>query len=69
MEKVIKFVTYKEAEHNDLIYISRLGAEDRLKECFDLRRLNYFGTAEGNLPRLKKVFRFINRNDYEKENA
>jgi hypothetical protein len=52
---VAKQVTYEQAEADDLLYISNLTFEERLKEAFDLRKLNYFGSAEFDLPRIKKV--------------
>ena len=56
-----KFVTFKEAEENDNIYFSKMSAEDLLKECFELRRLNYFGAAKKQLPEIEKVGRLIKR--------
>jgi hypothetical protein len=66
---VVNFVSYKEAEENDNLYYARLSAEELLKECFDLRRLNYFEGKENNLPGIEKVAVIINRQDYEKQNA
>ena len=59
-----KFVTFKEAEENDNIYFSKMSAEDLLKECFELRRLNYFGSDAKQLPRIEKVGRLIKREAY-----
>ena len=56
-----KFVTFKEAEENDNIYFSKLSAEDLLKQCFDLRRLNYFEADAEQLPGIEKVGRIIKR--------
>lgn len=69
MEKVIKFVTFEEAKENDMLFLSKLTPEELLKETFDLRKLNYFGNIKGELPRLKKVLKFLNKDNYEKENA
>lgn len=46
-----------------------MSAEDLLKECFDLRRLNYFDGKENNLPRIEMVGRIIKQRDNEKQNA
>lgn len=69
IEIVLNFVSYKDAEQNDNLYYSKLSAEELLKECFDLRKLNYFKGKENNLPRIKKVGVIIKRKDYEKQNA
>jgi len=69
IEIVVNFVSYKEAEQNDNLYYSKLSAEELLRECFDLRRLNYFNGKKNNLPRIEKVGSIINRKDYEKQNA
>ena len=61
-----KFVTYKEAEENDNIYFSNMSAEDLLKECFDLRRLNYFKADAQKLPAIEKVGRIIKRETNDK---
>lgn len=66
IEMVISFVSYEEAERNDDLYYSKLSAEELLKECFDLRKLNYFGGKENNLPRIKKVAELVKRNWDEK---
>ncbi len=66
---VAKFVSFKEAEENDNLYFSKMSAEDLLKECFDLRRLNYFDGKENNLPRIEMVGRIIKQRDNEKQNA
>jgi hypothetical protein len=66
---VINFVSYKEAEQKDNSYYAKLSAEELLKECFDLRKLNYFGGKQNNLPRIEKVGSIIKRKDYEKQNA
>lgn len=65
----VNFVSYKEAEQNDNLYYSQLSAEALLKECFDLRKLNYFKGKENNLPRIEKVGIIINRKDYDEQNA
>ena len=52
---IAKQVSYKEAEENNILYISSLSYEERLKEAFDLRKLNFFGSKEFDLPRIKKV--------------
>ncbi|MEP7141270.1 MAG: hypothetical protein ABI707_00305 [Ferruginibacter sp.] len=69
IEIVLNFVSYEEAEQNDNLYYSKLSAEELLKECFDLRRLNYFKGKKNNLPVIKKVGAMIKRKDHEKENA
>jgi hypothetical protein len=69
MQMVVNFVSFEEAEHNDNVYYSKLSAEELLKECFDLRRLNYFNGRKNNLPRIEKVGDIIKRQDYEKQNA
>ncbi len=56
-----KFVTFEEAEENDNLYFSQMTAEDLLKECFDLRRLNYFDGKTERLPRIEKAGRIIKR--------
>ncbi len=66
---VVNFVSLKEAEENDDLYYSKMSEEDLLKECFDLRKLNYFNGKENNLPRIKKIGKVINREDYEKQDA
>ncbi len=66
---VINFVSYKEAEQNENLYYSKLSSELLLKECFDLRKLNYFNGQISNLPRIEKVGEIIKRQDYEKQNA
>ncbi|MBC7889607.1 MAG: hypothetical protein H7Z13_17165 [Ferruginibacter sp.] len=66
---VANFVSYKEAEQNDNLYYSKLSAEDLLKECFDLRRLNYFNGKINNLPRIEKIGIISKREDHEKHNA
>ncbi len=65
----VNFVSYKEAVHNDDIYFAKLSAEELLKECFDLRRLNYFNNKKNNLPRMEKVGLLTNRRHYEKQNS
>jgi len=65
----VNFVSYKEAEQNDNLYYSKLSPEELLKECFDLRKLNYFQNKKNDLPRIEKVGVLINRKDYEKQNA
>ena len=62
---VAKFVTFKEAEENDNLYFSKLTAEDLLKECFDLRRLNYFDGKMEELPGIEKVGRITKISDDE----
>lgn len=52
---VAKQVSFKEAEENNILYVSSLSYEERLKEAFDLRKLNFFGSKEFDLPRIKKV--------------
>lgn len=69
IEIAVNFVSYKEATKNDNLYYAKLSAEELLKECFDLRKLNYFKSKENNLPRIEKVGAIINRRDYEKQNA
>ncbi len=66
---VANFVSYKEAEQNDNLYYSKLSAEELLKECFDLRKLNYFNGQQNNLPRIEKVASIIKSKDNEKQNA
>lgn len=66
---VVNFVSYKEAEQKDNLYYAKLTAEELLKECFDLRKLNYFNGKQNNLPRIEKVGSIIKRKDYEKQNA
>jgi hypothetical protein len=65
----VNFVSYKEAEQNDNLYYAKMSPEELLKECFDLRKLNYFNNKENNLPRIEKVGVLIKRRDYEKQNA
>ncbi len=66
---VVNFVSYKEAEQNDDLYYAKLSAEELLKECFDLRKLNYFNGKQNNLPSIEKVGSIVKRKDYEKQNA
>ena len=54
---VAKQVSFEEAEKDKLHYISSLSYEERLKEAFDLRKLNYFGNKDFDLPRIEKVKR------------
>ena len=54
IEQVINFVTYTEAQENDNSYYAILSAEELLKECFDLRGLNYFDGKVNNFKELKK---------------
>lgn len=61
MAVVAKFVTFKEAAENDNLYFSSMIAEDLLRECFELRRLNYFGNVAKQLPRIEKVARLVKR--------
>ena len=61
MAVVAKFFTFKEAAKNDNLYFSRMSAEDLLRECFELRRLNYFGSVAQQLPRIEKVAKFVKR--------
>lgn len=61
MAVVAKFVNFKEAAENDNLYFSGMSAEDLLKECFDLRRLNYFSSVTKQLPRIEKVARLVKR--------
>ena len=65
----VNFVSFKEAEQNDDLYYAKLSPEELLKECFDLRRLNYFNNKKNNLPRIEKVGVVIKRRDNEKQNA
>lgn len=65
----VNFVSFKEAEQNDNLYYAKLSPEELLKECFDLRKLNYFSNKKNNLPRMEKVGVLIKRSDYEKQNA
>jgi hypothetical protein len=65
IELVARKVTFAEAEEADNKYYQSLTSEELLKECFDLRRLNYFGS--GRIPRIKKVVKVINK--YEKYKA
>lgn len=69
IEVVVNFVSYKEAEHNDNVYYAKLSAEELIKECFDLRRMNYFNGKKNNLPGIAKVGAIISRKDYEKQIA
>ena len=61
MTVVAKFVTFKEAAENDNLYFAGMSAEDLLRECFELRRLNYFGNVVKDLPRIEIVGRLIKR--------
>ena len=61
---VVNFVTYKEAEENDNLYYAGLSAEELLKECFDLRRLNYFNGKLNDLPKIEKVAKIIIRQNH-----
>ena len=56
-----KQVTFDEAESDKILYISTLSFEERLKEAFDLRKLNYFGSNEFGLPRIQKVIHTFKR--------
>ena len=49
IELVINFVTYREVKENDNRYYASLSVEELLKECFDLRGLNYFDGKVNNL--------------------
>ena len=69
IEIVMNFVSYKEAEYNDNLYYSKLTEEELLKECFDLRKLNYFAGEENSLPRIEKVGHMIKRKNHEKQDA
>ena len=69
MAVVAKFFTFKEAAENDNIYFSSMSAEDLLRECFELRRLNYFGNAKKQLPRIEKVARIVKRQVDGEDNA
>ena len=51
IEIVENFASHKEAEHNDNLYYAKLSPKNLLKECFDLRKLNYFNGKENNLSR------------------
>ncbi|MEO7265956.1 MAG: hypothetical protein ABIW38_13645 [Ferruginibacter sp.] len=66
IELVARKVSFAEAEEADDLYYANLTPEERLKECFDLRRLNYFGGKENNLPGIEKVIFKINRKLHEK---
>ena len=63
---VAKQVSFEEAERDSLSYISSLSYEERLKEAFDLRKLNYFGSKDFDLPRIEKVKHTFKREIYEK---
>ncbi|MEQ1554237.1 MAG: hypothetical protein ABL929_08675 [Ferruginibacter sp.] len=63
---VAKQVSFSEAEYNAMMYISKLLFEERLKEAFDLRKLNYFGSKEFDLPRIQKVKKTFLNKLYEK---
>lgn len=52
---VARQVSFDEAEEDKRHYISSLSHEERLKEAFNLRKLNYFGSKEFDLPRIEKV--------------
>lgn len=65
----INFVSFSEAEQNENLYYAKMSPEELLKECFDLRKLNYFQNKKNNLPRIEKVGALINRKEYEKQNA
>ena len=69
IEMVLNFVSYKDADKNDDFYFAKLSPEELLKECFDLRKLNYFNSKENNLPRIEKVGVILKRNRNEKQNA
>ncbi len=56
-----KQVSFDEAEADKILYISTLSFEERLKEAFDLRKLNYFGSNEFDLPRIQKVIHTFKR--------
>ena len=62
IELVINFVNYTEAEENDNRYYASLSAEEPLKECFDLRRLNYFDEKVKNLKSGKNSKWWIGKN-------
>ena len=66
---VLNFVSYKDADKNDDLYFAKLSPAELLKECFDLRKLNYFNSKENNLPRIEKVGVILKRNRNEKQNA
>jgi len=38
-----------------------MGAEDLLRECLELRRLNYFSNVAKQLPQIEKVDRLVKR--------
>lgn len=69
IEMVLNFVSYKDADKNDDLYFAKLSPAELLKECFDLRKLNYFNSKENNLPRIEKVGVILKRNRNEKQNA
>ncbi len=69
IKMVVNFVTYKEAEENDNRYYADLSAEELLKECFDLRRLNYFNGKVNDLPKIEKVAKIIKWQNHEKQNS
>ncbi|MEO6537498.1 MAG: hypothetical protein ABIT07_02130 [Ferruginibacter sp.] len=69
IEMVLNLVSYKDAEKNDDSYFAKLSPAELLKECFDLRKLNYFNGKENNLPRIEKVGVILKRNSNEKQNA
>ncbi len=66
---VVNFVSHEEAEKMDDAYFSVMSCEDLLKECFDLRKMNYFNGKQNNLPRIKKVGRLIIKSTDETEDA
>jgi hypothetical protein len=66
---VVNFVSHEEAEKKDDSYFSEMSSEDLLKECFDLRKLNFFNGKQNNLPRIKKVGRLIIKGTDETEDA
>ena len=69
METVLNIVSYKDAEKNDDSYFAKLTPEELLKECFNLRKLNYFNSKKNNLPRIEKVGVIVKRNRNQKQNA
>lgn len=69
IEIVMNFVSYKDAELTDNLYYANLTAEELLKECFELRKLNYFAGEENSLPRIEKVGHMIKRKNHEKQPA
>ena len=64
IKMVVNFVSYKQAEENDNQYYAGLSAEELLKECFDLRRLNYFNGKLNDLPKIEKVAKIIIRQNH-----